>query len=110
MQIKGLNEEKIKTISKFKNEDKSVLDFRLESYKKFKKLNLPSFGPTLKIDFDDIVYYESDIKDISYSWDKINSEVKDEFCSLGVVSSEKYMDGVGVQYQSEVIYHSMLEE
>ncbi len=110
MQIKGLNEENIKTISNLKNEDKFALDFRLRSYEKFKDIDLPSFGPSLNINFDDIIYYESNIDNISDSWDKINKNVKDEFCSLGVVSSEKYMDGIGVQYQSEVIYHSMLEE
>src|SRR5574344_1363387 len=105
MQIKGLNEENIQTISNLKNEDKFALDFRLRSYEKFKDIDLPSFGPSLNINFDDIIYYESNIDNISDSWDKINKNVKDEFCSLGVVSSEKYMDGIGVQYQSEVIYH-----
>lgn len=110
MIIKGLNKENITTISSLKQEDKEVLDFRLKSFEKFKELDLPSFGPFLNIDFDDVVYYESDISNYEKSWDKIDSNIKSEFCDLGVLSSEKYMDGVGIQYQSEVIYHSMLEE
>lgn len=29
---------------------------------------------------------------------------------MGVINSEKYMDGIGVQYESEMIYHNMLKE
>ena len=36
--------------------------------------------------------------------------VVDELDSLGVLESEKHLGGMGVQYESEVIYHSMLEE
>ena len=110
MEIKGLDYEKIRKISEFKNEDKFVLDFRLKSFDVFKKLSLPHFGPSLNIDFDDIIYYKSDTNEIKNSWDNINKNVACEFKNLGVVSSEKYLDGIGVQYQSEVIYHNMLEE
>lgn len=110
MEIKGLNKDNIKLISKFKNEDKSVLKFRLKSYEKFNTLDLPSFGPKLNIDFNDIVYYKTYDNGIVNNWDNINKEVSKEFKDLGVISSEKYMDGIGVQYQSEVIYHNMLKE
>lgn len=43
-------------------------------------------------------------------WNNINVDVKNEFDSLGVLESENHMDGIGVQYQSEVIYHNMLRE
>ena len=36
--------------------------------------------------------------------------VKDELDDLGVIESEKHLGGMGVQYESEVIYHNMLEE
>ncbi len=110
MEIKGLDHEKIKKISEFKKEDKFVLDFRLKSFDVFKSLDLPNFGPSLNIDFDDIIYYKSDTNEIKNSWDNINKNITCEFKNLGVVSSEKYLDGIGVQYQSEVIYHNMLEE
>ena len=110
MIIKGLNEEKIKTISKCKSEDKKILDYRLKSYESFKNLPLPSFGPKLNIDFDNISYYKSNDDSITDNWEDIDKSVTDEFDSLGVLESEKHLDGIGVQYQSEVIYHNMLKE
>ncbi len=110
MKVKGLNKKNIKLISDFKKENQEVLKFRLKSYDKFKELDLPSFGPTLNINFDNIIYYESDVDEIQNSWKNIDKNITCEFKNLGVISSEKYLDGMGVQYQSEVIYHSMLEE
>lgn len=109
--IKGLDEEKIKLISKEKKETSDVLEFRLKCYEKFKNQNMPSFGPKIDIDFDKIIYYKtSDEKSIKNNWNDINKDVRNEFCTLEVPSSEKYLDGMGVQYESEVIYHNMLEE
>ena len=110
MTIKGLNEEKIIQISKQKGEDKKTLEYRLKCYNKFKELDLPNFGPSLSIDFDKIVYYKSSDDNLTDDWGKINLNTKKELDSLGVISSEQYLDGIGVQYQSEVIYHNMLKE
>ena len=110
MEVVGLTKENIKKISDFKNEDKSILDYRLKSYDIFKKLDLPSFGPKINIDFDKIIYYKGNNDDIKRSWDDIGSNVRNEFNGLGVIESECNMDGMGVQYESEVIYHSMIEE
>ncbi len=110
MQVKGLSEEKVRQISKQKNEDEKTLEFRLKCYKKFKELDLPNFGPEINIDFDSIVYYKSSEDNLTDDWGKINLETKKELDSLGVPQSEEYLDGIGVQYQSEVIYHNMLKE
>ena len=110
MLIKGLNEEKIKQISNHKNETADVLDFRIKCYKKFEELDMPKFGPELNINFDDIKYYMSSDDELTDDWGKINIETMKELHSLGVPESEIYMDGIGVQYQSEVIYHNMLKE
>ena len=110
MKIKGLNEDKIKQISNYKEEDKKTLNYRLNCYKTFKNLPLPNFGPEINIDFNDINYYQTSDNNLTDSWDNIKSTTKEEFNELGVVSSEKDLDGIGVQYQSEVIYHNMLEE
>ena len=110
MKIKGLNEDKIKQISNYKEEDKKTLNYRLNCYETFKNLPLPNFGPEINIDFNDINYYQTSDNNLTDSWDNIKSTTKEEFNELGVVSSEKDLDGIGVQYQSEVIYHNMLEE
>jgi Fe-S cluster assembly protein SufB len=108
---KGLNEEKIKKISEIKNEEKWMKDFRLKSYKTFIKSKMPSFGPKININFDDITYYKSTTNKVNESWNDISKEVNDEFKELGVKDIEKkYLDGMGVQYESEVIYHNMLKE
>ncbi len=110
MEIKGLNEANVKQISELKHESQWICDFRLQSFKKFKELPMPSFGPSINLDFNNIVYYKSDTFDIKDSWDNINCGIKDEFGQLGVIDSESNLDGIGVQYESEVIYHNMLEE
>ena len=112
MEIIGINEEKIKTISDKKNEDDWVLKYRLDSYKKFEKLDMPSFGPEIDLDFDKIIYYKSNETDdmIASDWNNVLKPVVNELDSLGVLESEIHMGGMGVQYESEVIYHSMLKE
>ena len=110
MKIKGLSKEKIKQISSFKQEDKNALDFRLNSYEKFKEIPLPKFGPEINLDFDNINYYQTSDDSLTDNWNSIENETKQELDNLGVISSEQYLDGIGVQYQSEVIYHNMLEE
>ena len=110
MKVVGLSNDKIKSISNIKNEDNWVLDYRLKSYELFKKLDLPSFGPKFDIDFDKIIYYKGENKDIKNSWNDVSDKVKEELDNLGVLESECHMDGIGVQYESEVIYHNMIKE
>ena len=50
MFMEMLNEELIKKISKSKGEDEWMLEFRLNSYKKFLELENPTFGPSIEID------------------------------------------------------------
>ena len=110
MKIKGLSKEKIKQISSFKQEDEKTLNFRLNSYEKFKEIPLPKFGPEINLDFDNINYYQTSDDSLTDNWNSIETGTKQELDNLGVISSEQYLDGIGVQYQSEVIYHNMLEE
>lgn len=110
MEIRGLDESKVKKISSLKNENSSILDYRLKCYKLFKDLPLPKFGPKIDIDFDKVLYYKSSDDKLTDNWNNIDSNTYNEFCSLGVISSEDSLGGIGVQYQSEVIYHNMLKE
>ena len=86
------------------------MNYRLKSYEKFLELKDPDYGPKYKIDYDNIIYYKGDNDSLKNDWDHISHNVKDEFNSLGVINSEKYMDGIDVQYESEMIYHNMLKE
>jgi len=110
MEIIGLNEDNIRSISKIKNEDEYFLNYRLDSYQNFLKLKDPLFGPKYKIDYDKIIYYKSVTDGIKKDWKDVNSNIQCEFKDLGVIESEKNLDGIGIQYESEVIYHNMMKE
>ena len=108
---KGLTKSKIKEISKIKNEPKWMLDFRLKSYEKFISLDNPLFGPILDIHFDEINYYKKVTDKIANDWEDVPFEVKNIFDKIGLPEAEqKYLSGVGAQFESEVIYHNMIEE
>ena len=103
--------EKVKEISKIKKEPKWMLDFRLNSYKKFIELGNPNFGPELKIDFSDITYYKRIDDKVHSNWQDVPSEARSTFCKIGLPDAEKkYLAGIGAQFESEVIYHNMLKE
>ncbi len=110
IEIRGLNLDNIKKISASKKEEKYFLDYRVKSYEIFKNLNDPDFGPKYTIDYDKIIYYKTIQDDMKNNWRDVNSNVQDEFKGLGVLESEKNLDGIGIQYESEVIYHNMLKE
>ena len=107
----GLDENKIIEISKIKKEPKWMTDFRLNSYKAFRKIPNPNFGPELKINFDLINYYKRVSKKTENNWEKVDCNVKNTFEELGLIDAEKkYLDGIGAQCESEVVYHSMIKE
>lgn len=112
MELVGINKETVEKISQIKQEEDWVKEYRLKSYKYFEKLQNPSFGPELDIDFNKIIYYktnnlEDKMKD---SWSDVEEKIVDELSNLGVLESECHLDGMGVQYESEVIYHNMIQE
>ena len=44
-------------------------------------------------------------------WDDVPADIKNTFDRLGIPEAEKkYLAGVGAQYESEVVYHSLREE
>lgn len=107
----NLNKETIKEISAIKKEPKWMTDFRIMALNKFFELGNPNFGPELKIDFSEITYYKKVTDKIESNWDKVPTDVKETFDKIGLIEAEeKYLGGVGAQYESEVIYHNMLKE
>ena len=106
-----LTDKVVTRISNIKNEDEWMLNFRLESLKCFLNKGQPDFGPKIKVDFDSITYYKEREEDLTNDWNNVSCKVRNLFDDLGVISAEKkYLDGVGAQYDSEVIYHNMIEE
>ena len=112
MEIRGINKDNILKISKIKNEDDWITDFRIRGYNSFINQSMPSFGPKIDLDFNKIIYYKSNESDkkIESDWNNVLKPVKEELEDLGVLESEQHLGGMGVQYESEVIYHNMLKE
>lgn len=108
--MERLSEELIKKISKNKKEPKWMLEFRLNSYRKFLELDNPHFGPTLDINFDNINYYKK-VGENQTDWNNVACDIRDRFKSLGVIDAEeKHLSGVTNQFESEVIYHKGKDE
>ncbi len=109
---KGLNREVIKFISKAKNEPDWMLEFRLNAYEAFLKLQNPKWGPDLSsIDFDEYTYYIKSSKQTENNWEDVPVEIKDTFDKLGIPEAEaKYLAGTSTQFESEVVYHNNLKE
>ena len=111
MEVKGLSKNNIVTISNYKGEDDWVREYRLKAFEQFENMSdkLP-FGPDFKLNFDKITYYKSQDDTLRNDWNQVLKPVKEELENLGVLESEQHMGGMGVQYESEVIYHKMLDE
>ena len=108
---KGIDKDKVKIISELKNEPEWMTKFRLDSYDVFESKKMPSWGPDININLDDITYYKKVFEDVKNNWDKIDSNVKETFEEIGLRKAEEdYLGGMHVQYESEGLYSNMLKE
>ena len=95
-----------------KGEPEWMRDFRLKWLDYFRKRPMPNWGADLSdIDFDDIYYYIRPAEKMGETWDEVPEYIRDTFEKLGIPEAErKFLAGVGAQYESEVIYHSLRED
>ncbi len=108
---KSLNEEKVRKISEYKHEPDWMTAFRLQAYRKFEEYKNPTFGPPLSINFDLFTYYKKVTDSVKNNWKDVKKDIQETFCQIGLIDSEKkYLDGVGAQFESEVVYHNMIQE
>ena len=109
---KGLTEEIVRQISAWKNEPEWMCEFRVKAFHQFEKMEMPNWGPVLsEIDFQDFTYYKKVSNEAERSWEDVPEEVKNTFEKLGIPEAEKkYLAGVTTQYESEAVYHNMLDE
>ena len=109
---KGLTEEIVRQISAYKHEPEWMTEFRVYAFHQFEKMPMPKWGPDLsEIDFQDFTYYKKVSKETETSWDEVPEEVKQTFEKIGIPEAErKYLAGVTTQYESEAVYHNMLDE
>jgi Fe-S cluster assembly protein SufB len=109
---KGLTPEIVAQISDMKGEPEWMMNYRLKALDIFLKKPMPTWGADLSsIDFADIYYYIKPSEDNVKSWDEVSPEVKNTFDKLGIPEAEqKFLAGVGAQYESEMIYHSVRKD
>ena len=110
---RGLTRDTVEEISGFKNEPDWMLQFRLRAYDHFLKRHDAELGrragrrSTSTRSSTTASRREREEK----SWDDVPEQIKATFEKLGIPEAErKFLAGVGAQYDSEVVYHSVREE
>lgn len=108
---KGLDREVVEQISHMKGEPAWMLEFRLRALDHFLKRPMPTWGGDLsKLDLNDIYYYVKPAEAEARSWDDVPETIKRTFDRLGIPEAEqKFLAGVGAQYESEMVYHKVQE-
>lgn len=108
---KGLSAEVVHQISEMKGEPAWMLEFRLRALEHFLKRPMPTWGADLShLNLDEIYYYVRPSEKSSGSWEDVPDTIKNTFDKLGIPEAErKFLAGVGAQYESEMVYHSIQE-
>jgi len=111
---KGLSEEVVRQISAHKEEPEWMLEFRLKALEVYNSKPMPTWGgdlSDLERVLDEIYFYVRPQDRMQHSWDDVPDEIKDTFEKLGIPEAErKILAGVGAQYESEMVYHSLRKE
>ena len=104
----GLTAEVVTELSHMKGEPQWMLDFRLKALDIFNKKPMPTWGGDIQLNFDEITYYTRPSEKTEGNWDDVPAEIKNTFDKLGIPEAErKFLAGVGAQYESEMVYHSV---
>ena len=108
---RGLSRAVVENISRMKEEPQWMLDFRLKALAHFQSRPMPTWGADLSgLNLDNIFYYVKPTQGSEKSWDNVPDDIKNTFNKLGIPEAEqKFLAGVGAQYESEMVYHSIQE-
>ncbi len=110
----GLSEQVVRQISAHKGEPEWMLDFRLKALKIYESKPMPTWGgdlSKLQETLEDIYFYVKPQDHMERSWDDVPEKIKETFEKLGIPEAEqKILAGVGAQYESEMVYHSLKQE
>jgi Fe-S cluster assembly protein SufB len=110
---KGLTEDVVREISQtYKHEPEWMLQRRLKALRHFQSRPMPTWGADLSgMDFEEIYYYLRASDKSAKSWEDVPEYVKRTFDKLGIPAAEqKYLAGVGAQYDSESVYHNIRKD
>ena len=108
----GLTKEIVEQISKEKNDPEWMKEFRLRSLEIYNEMKIPTWGPSIdELNMDNIVTYVRPNTDMKGDWSEVPEDIKETFDRLGIPEAEKTsLAGVGAQFDSELVYHSVKEE
>ncbi|MBA3074785.1 MAG: Fe-S cluster assembly protein SufB [Anaerolineae bacterium] len=109
---RGLSEQVVRNISSMKQEPDWMLQFRLKALAHYQQRPMPAWGPDISaLDLDNIFYYVRPSEASKGNWDDVPDTIKKTFDRLGIPDAErKFLAGVGAQYESEMVYHSIQEQ
>jgi Fe-S cluster assembly protein SufB len=108
---RGLDSNVVEQISAMKGEPEWMLEFRLKALEHYMSRPMPTWGADItQLDLDNIFYYVKPAESEGKSWDDVPDSIKNTFDKLGIPEAEqKFLAGVGAQYESEMVYHSIQE-
>ena len=106
---RGLSEEIVRDISKRKNDPAWMTELRLASLAVYNETPPPAWGPDISaLDMERIATYVQPDAQMAGRWEDVPEEIRGAFDRLGIPEAEKEsLAGVGAQYDSEVVYHSI---
>jgi len=106
---RGLSEDVVRQISAKKEEPQWMLDFRLKALRHFEQRPMPTWGGDLStLNLDEIYFYTKPSQAEGKTWDEVPADIKRTFERLGIPEAEqKFLAGVGAQYESEMVYHNI---
>jgi len=110
----GLDEQIVRQISEQKDEPEWMLEFRLKALEIYQSKPMPKWGADLsglEDTLEEIYFYVRPQDRMEHSWDDVPEDIKKTFDRLGIPEAErKILAGVGAQYESEMVYHSLKKE
>jgi len=110
----GLSADVVRQISARKEEPSWVLERRLKALDVYDSKPMPEWGgdlSELQGTLDETYFYVKPQEQMERSWDDVPDSIKETFERLGIPEAErKMLAGVGAQYDSEMVYHSLKEE
>lgn len=103
--------EAVEQLSAYLGEPQWMLEFRLRALEHFEKRPMPTWGGDLSnLNLDEIYFYTRPVEKEGRTWDDVPDTIKQTFDRLGIPEAEqKFLAGVGAQYESEMVYHNIQE-
>ncbi len=110
----GVTEATVRIISESKKEPEWMLAKRLQGLKLYEETPFPSWGPDLSnliSQMNEIKFFVQPRSKETTNWDDLPEDIRKTYERIGIPEAEKKsLSGVGAQYDSEIVYHSLKKE